>query len=76
LKSVAKNQRESDSGTRDEIAPLGSLATLVEITHESIAKVAYHSWERHGRLDGLVLQDWLQAEAQLRAERWASRKSK
>jgi hypothetical protein len=76
LASVAKNQREGDSGEVGKTAPLGYLTSLVEITHESIAKAAYHIWERHGRLEGLVLQDWLQAEAQLRAERWASGQSK
>jgi len=55
--------------------PMASLTTLVEITHDSIAKLAHQIWERHGRLQGRALQDWLQAEAQLRTKRWASRKS-
>jgi hypothetical protein len=74
LTSVEKKQREGESGSPDKTVPLGSLASLVEITHESIAKVAYHIWERHGRLEGLALRDWLQVQAQLRVERWASRK--
>jgi hypothetical protein len=74
LTIAATKQREGDSRKLDEIAPLGSLASLVEITHESVAKVAYHIWERHGKLKRVALQDWLQAEAQLRAERWKSRK--
>lgn len=70
LASVAENV------TLDEIEPLTSVETLVEITHESIAELAYRIWVRHGRLEGKALQDWLQAQAQLRAERWASRESK
>ena len=75
LTSIA-TQRESDSGKPDEVAPLASLATLVEITQGSIRKLAYNIWEKNGRLEGRALQDWLQAEAQLRAERWASWQSK
>ena len=52
-------QRESASG----VTPLASLATLVNITQESIRKLAYNIWERHGKLEGRALDDWLQAEA-------------
>jgi hypothetical protein len=69
LTSIAKQRQ-------DEAAPLASLATLVEITQESIRQLAYNIWEKQGRLEGGALQDWLQAETQLRAERWASRQSK
>ena len=69
-------QPEMDSSTPDKIVPLVSLATVVEITHESIAELAHHIWENNGRVEGGALQDWLQAEAQLRAERWASRQTK
>ena len=72
LTSFAERHRD----TSDDIAPLASLATLVEITDESIAELAHRIWERHGKLEGRALQDWLQAEAQLRAERSASRQSK
>jgi hypothetical protein len=75
LTDLAK-QREAASGTPDEVAPLASLATLVKITQDSIRKLAYNIWEKHGRLEGRTLDDWLQAEIQLRAERWASRQSK
>jgi hypothetical protein len=52
-----------------------SLATLIEITHGSIAETAYYIWEKHGKPEGQALQDWLQAEALLRAKRSASRRS-
>lgn len=74
LADAAKKQPAGNSDTPDKTAPLGSLASLVEVTHESIAKAAYHIWEGNGRLEGMALQDWLQAQAQLRAERWKSRK--
>jgi hypothetical protein len=76
LATVAAKPRESDSRALDEHISLASLATLVEITHESIANVAHQIWERHGKLAGRALQDWLQAEALLRAKRWESRTSK
>jgi hypothetical protein len=75
LTKVAERQRESESDT-ETVPPLASLATLVEITHESISEAAYHIWERNGRLEGRDLQNWLQAEAQLREKRWASRQPK
>jgi len=61
---------------RETAAPLASLATVVKIAQESIRKLAYNIWERHGKLEGRAWNDWLQAETQLRAERWASRQSK
>jgi len=75
LTKAAEPRREGELGT-DKVAPLASLATFVEITHESISEAAYHIWERNGRLGGRDLQNWLQAEAQLRAKRWASREPK
>jgi hypothetical protein len=75
LTSIAK-QRESDSTTPDNGVLLTALATVVEITQESIRKLAYDIWEKHGRLEGGALQDWLEAESQLRAKRWESHQSK
>ena len=75
LTDLAK-QREAASRPPHDVAPLASLATLVKITQESIRKLAYNIWEKHGRLEGRALDDWLQAETQFRVERWASRQSK
>ena len=61
---------------RETAAPLASLATVVKITQESIRQLAYNIWERHGKLEARAWDDWLQAETQLRLERWASRQSK
>jgi hypothetical protein len=38
------------------------------IPHEKIAMRAYEKWVQHGRPCGTELQDWLEAEAELRAE--------
>jgi HEAT repeat protein len=48
---------------------------LTQITDDSIAEVAYEIWERNGRPEGQASQQWLQAEAQLRAERCAVEQS-
>ncbi|MCU0759613.1 MAG: DUF2934 domain-containing protein [Steroidobacteraceae bacterium] len=39
--------------------------------HEAIAARAYQLWQRRGCPQGSAEQDWLEAEAQLRAERRA-----
>jgi hypothetical protein len=71
LEAVATRHRRSDVGIPAEIEK--SLATSVEITQESIAKLAYRLWERNGRLEGRALNDWLEAEIELTKKRWASR---
>src|SRR5206468_1867843 len=38
------------------------------IPHEQIAKRAYEKWCQRGCMDGMHQQDWLEAEAELRAE--------
>jgi hypothetical protein len=38
------------------------------LDHESIAALAYHLWQQRGCPEGSGEQDWLQAEAMLRAE--------
>jgi hypothetical protein len=43
-------------------------ARPAEITSEMIAQRAYEIWVRKGRPAGTADQDWLDAEAQLRAE--------
>jgi hypothetical protein len=75
LKSIAQRSQGDQSATGGEIRMPASLATLIEITHGSIAETAYYIWEKHGKPEGQALQDWLQAEALLRAKRSASRRS-
>jgi hypothetical protein len=48
-----------------------SLKTYQEPTREEIAACAYLIYEREGRPDGKATQHWLEAEAQLIAERRA-----
>ena len=40
----------------------------VRIPHEKIAMRAFEKWVQRGRPCGTELQDWLEAEAELRAE--------
>lgn len=42
-------------------------AAMVEITHQEITRLAHQIWERKGRPEGQELQNWLQAEAELKA---------
>jgi hypothetical protein len=42
--------------------------TPVKIPHEKIAMRAYEKWCKRGRPNGTDRQDWLEAEAELRAE--------
>ena len=39
---------------------------MVEITHDAITQLAHTIWERKGRPQGQDVQDWLEAEAELK----------
>jgi hypothetical protein len=43
-------------------------STQVKIPHEKIAMRAYEKWVKRGHKHGTHMQDWLEAEAELRAE--------
>jgi hypothetical protein len=40
----------------------------VKVPHEKIAMRAYEKWVQRGRQQGTQLQDWLEAEAELKVE--------
>ena len=40
----------------------------VKIAHEKIAMRAYEKWVKRGQPQGTDVQDWMEAEAELRAE--------
>ena len=44
----------------------------VDGLHESVAKLAYAAWEARGRQGGSAEDDWLRAEAEIRANNAAS----
>ncbi len=44
----------------------------VDPLYESVAKMAYAAWEARGRLGGSAEDDWLRAEAEIRANIAAS----
>jgi hypothetical protein len=41
---------------------------MVKIPHDKIAMRAYEKWVKRGRPNGSDVQDWVEAEAELRAE--------
>ena len=43
-------------------------STAVKVPHEKIAMRAYEKWCKRGRPQGTDKQDWIEAEAELRAE--------
>ena len=43
-------------------------AATVKVPHEKIAMRAYEKWVKKGRPHGSSEQDWLEAEAELKAE--------
>jgi hypothetical protein len=45
-----------------------SVTTQVTVPREKIAKRAYEKWVKRGYTHGNDQQDWLEAEAELRAE--------
>ncbi len=51
------------------MTPAGSPANMpVRVPHEKIAMRAYEKWCQRGRPQGTEKQDWIEAEAELRAE--------
>ncbi len=45
-----------------------SSTSHVKIPHDKIAMRAYERWVKRGRPHGTDVQDWLEAEAELKAE--------
>jgi hypothetical protein len=43
-------------------------ASTLKIPHEKIAMRAYEKWVKRGRPHGSDMQDWIEAEAELRTE--------
>jgi hypothetical protein len=44
------------------------VTTTSQVPHDKIAQRAYEKWVKRGRKDGNDVQDWVEAEAELRAE--------
>ena len=53
--------------TPPQTQPVGT-PQQVKIPHEKIAMRAYEKWVQRGRQQGTQLQDWLEAEAELKSE--------
>jgi hypothetical protein len=55
--------------TRQASAPVRGNKTSAGLTPEQIAARAYQLWEKRGKPQGTELDDWLQAERELREGR-------
>ncbi len=58
---LAKNEEAATAAPRTDAAP-------VEIPQDKIAARAAEIWDRKGRPHGQDVQNWMEAEAELRAE--------
>jgi hypothetical protein len=56
------------SGGRGAASPVLSSPRSVAPSQEAIARRAYLKWQARGCPSGTHLQDWLEAEAELKAE--------
>ena len=64
-----RGQSDAPAATATPIpSPAAEPAAAVEIPHDKIAARAYEIWVRKGKPHGLDLQNWAEAEAELRAE--------
>jgi hypothetical protein len=77
LRRRRKPDDESTTAAVPPAAPAAPVAAMlspqfvaepVELPHDKVAARAYEIWVRKGRPDGLDAQNWLEAEAELRAE--------
>jgi hypothetical protein len=60
---------EGQDMSRIATPPLGqSVGSTLTIPREKVAQRAYEKWVKRGRTHGHDLQDWMEAEAELRAE--------
>jgi hypothetical protein len=54
--------------TPSQGTPSTGAGTGMQVPHDKIAARAYERWVKRGRPHGTDKQDWLEAEAELRAE--------
>jgi hypothetical protein len=50
------------------VHPTTPTTPTVHISHDKIAMRAYEKWVKKGRPHGTDVQDWMEAEAELKAE--------
>lgn len=64
------NRRRSAASSRGPkvIGPVASPPATFALSHDAIARRAYLKWQTRGRRSGTALQDWLEAEAELKSE--------
>ena len=67
IEAVADGQNASIPGMGPGGETAAGFPRSLEVTQETVAKLAYEIWERKGRMEGHYLDDWLEAEAQLTA---------
>ena len=62
LQAVADGREASLLSAAGGVEAVPTMPASVEVTQESVAKLAYEIWERKGRVEGHYLDDWLEAE--------------
>ena len=60
--------RHTSSQPQVQSSSTTSHSATTTIPHEKIAMRAYEKWVKRGRPAGTDVQDWIEAEAELRAE--------
>jgi len=67
---MAKHKRGGamSSSGRVTTRPVASFPSNVAASHEAIERRAYLKWQARGCPCGTALQDWLEAEAELKVE--------
>jgi hypothetical protein len=68
IEKLAETLAERISLNADEVRHLIGDTHLGPVRHEEIASRAYELFERRGRIHGRDLDDWLQAERDLRGK--------
>lgn len=66
MATVTKVKRSKPSSTPRSKTKASPTSESWTPTHEQIAKRAYQLWQERGQAHGQDIQDWLNAEAQLR----------
>jgi hypothetical protein len=66
MATVTKAKRGRTSSTARNRTRTSPAYGQASPTHEQIAERAYQLWEERGRIHGRDMEDWLNAEAQLR----------
>ena len=68
LRWIQRRLANTDSVATKDAPPPAPAPEVLEIPHDKIAARAAEIWERNGHPHGQDVQNWMEAEAELRAE--------